>query len=132
MHSHGARSFLDLKLHDIPATMARATTAAVAQKAAYLTVHAAAGPTALRAVAEAARGSSTQVLAVTVLTSMSDYDLHATGVDSVLAEVVLQRAEMALDAGIDGVILFVPTQTVGYQPGQISALGEALKPLVGG
>jgi F420-dependent oxidoreductase-like protein len=37
-----------------------------------------------------------------------------------------------LDTGIDGVILFVPTQTVGYQPGQITALGEALKPLVGG
>ena len=104
VHSHGARSFLDLKLHDIPATMARATTAAVAQKAAYLTVHAAAGPTALRAVAEAARGSSTQVLAVTVLTSMSDDDLHATGVAGVLAEVVLQRAEMALDAGIDGFV----------------------------
>ncbi|NVN48791.1 LLM class F420-dependent oxidoreductase [Mycolicibacterium hippocampi] len=37
-----------------------------------------------------------------------------------------------LDAGIDGVIVFVPTQTVGYQPGQITALGEALKPLVAG
>lgn len=37
-----------------------------------------------------------------------------------------------LDAGIDGVIIFVPTQTVGYQPGQITALGEALKPLVAG
>ncbi|MGB3356808.1 MAG: LLM class F420-dependent oxidoreductase [Mycobacterium sp.] len=37
-----------------------------------------------------------------------------------------------LDAGIDGVIIFVPTQTVGYQPGQITALGEAIKPLVTG
>lgn len=37
-----------------------------------------------------------------------------------------------LDAGIDGVILYVPTQTIGYQPGQITALGAALKPLLGG
>jgi F420-dependent oxidoreductase-like protein len=46
-----------------------------------------------------------------------------------IAEQVQQKV---LDAGIDGVILFVPTQTVGYQPGQITALGEALKPLVTG
>ncbi|MHA0287424.1 LLM class F420-dependent oxidoreductase [Mycobacterium sp. C3-094] len=45
-------------------------------------------------------------------------------------EVAEQVQTKVLDAGIDGVILFVPTQTVGYQPGQITALGEALKPLV--
>lgn len=47
-------------------------------------------------------------------------------------QIAEQIQAKVLDAGIDGVILFVPTQTVGYQPGQISALGEALKPLVGG
>ena len=47
-------------------------------------------------------------------------------------QIAEQIQTKVLDAGIDGVILFVPTQTVGYQPGQISALGEALKPLVGG
>lgn len=47
-------------------------------------------------------------------------------------DVAEQIQTKVLDAGIDGVILFVPTQTVGYQPGQITALGEALKPLVTG
>ena len=43
-----------------------------------------------------------------------------------------QDIDELLDAGIDGVILFVPTQVVGYQPGHVTALGEALKPLVTG
>ncbi len=47
-------------------------------------------------------------------------------------QIAEQIKAKVLDAGIDGVILFVPTQTVGYQPGQITALGEALKPLVAG
>ncbi|TRW82405.1 LLM class F420-dependent oxidoreductase [Mycolicibacterium sp. 018/SC-01/001] len=45
-------------------------------------------------------------------------------------QIAEQIQSKVLDAGIDGVILFVPTQTVGYQPGQITALGEALRPLV--
>ncbi|KWX66357.1 LLM class F420-dependent oxidoreductase [Mycobacterium sp. NAZ190054] len=45
-------------------------------------------------------------------------------------QVAEQVKSKVLDAGIDGVVLYVPTQTVGYQPGQISALGEVLKPLV--
>lgn len=104
VHSHGARSFLDLKLHDIPATMSRATIAAVAQNAAYLTVHTAAGPTALREVAAAARGSSLQLLAVTVLTSMSDSDLQQTGVELSITDAVVRRVEMALETGIDGFV----------------------------
>lgn len=51
------------------------------------------------------------------------------GTPEQIAEQVQSRV---LDAGVGGVILFVPTQTVGYQPGQITALGEALKPLVAG
>ncbi len=47
-------------------------------------------------------------------------------------QVAEQIKTKVLDAGIDGVILYVPTQTVGYQPGQITALGEALEPLVNG
>ncbi|MEW5809878.1 MAG: LLM class F420-dependent oxidoreductase [Actinomycetota bacterium] len=47
-------------------------------------------------------------------------------------QIAEQIQTKVLDAGIDGVILFVPTQTVGYQPGQITALGEAVKPLVAG
>ncbi|OAN29223.1 LLM class F420-dependent oxidoreductase [Mycolicibacterium iranicum] len=47
-------------------------------------------------------------------------------------QIAEQIKEKVLDAGVDGVILFVPTQTVGYQPGQITALGDALKPLIAG
>lgn len=47
-------------------------------------------------------------------------------------QVAEQIKSEVLDAGVDGVILFVPTQTVGYRPGQIAALGETLKPLVTG
>ena len=47
-------------------------------------------------------------------------------------QIAEQIKAKVLDAGVDGVILFVPTQTVGYQPGQITALGEALRPLVAG
>jgi hypothetical protein len=45
-------------------------------------------------------------------------------------DVAEQIKTKVLDAGIDGVVLYVPTQIIGYQPGQITALGEALKPLV--
>ncbi|OBG23631.1 LLM class F420-dependent oxidoreductase [Mycolicibacterium celeriflavum] len=47
-------------------------------------------------------------------------------------EAAEQIKSKVLDAGIGGVILYVPTQTIGYQPGQITALGEHLKPLLGG
>jgi F420-dependent oxidoreductase-like protein len=47
-------------------------------------------------------------------------------------QVAEQIQAKVLDAGIDGVVVHIPTQVVGYQPGQITALGEALKPLVGG
>jgi alkanesulfonate monooxygenase SsuD/methylene tetrahydromethanopterin reductase-like flavin-dependent oxidoreductase (luciferase family) len=47
-------------------------------------------------------------------------------------QVAEQLQSKVLDAGIDGVVVHIPTQVIGYQPGQITALGEALKPLVGG
>ena len=75
-----AACFLDLKLHDIPATMASAARAASHLGARYLTVHASAGPAALEATLEALEGTSTQLLAVTVLTSMDDTELRACGV----------------------------------------------------
>ncbi|MBB2992650.1 F420-dependent oxidoreductase-like protein [Mycolicibacterium iranicum] len=59
-------------------------------------------------------------------------DFKQRMVAGTVEQIAEQVKEKVLDAGIDGVILFVPTQTVGYQPGQITALGEALKPLVTG
>ena len=99
----GARCFLDLKLHDIPATMARATAAASRLGATLLTVHAAAGPEALAAAAEAA-GSELRLLAVTVLTSLEARTLQQMGWSGTPQDIAARLAEVALRAGIDGLV----------------------------
>ncbi len=105
VRSFGAeRVFLDLKLHDIPATMAKATAVAASQNVALLTVHASAGPDALREVAKAAKGSNTRILAVTVLTSMSEGNLDAVGLAGPIQDAALRLADVALNAGIDGLV----------------------------
>jgi orotidine-5'-phosphate decarboxylase len=96
---------LDLKLHDIPATVARATAQAAALGAGLLTVHAAGGRAMLREAVAAARGAGeTRILAVTVLTSLDDTDLAETGGVGPVAELVRRRAALAADAGCDGVV----------------------------
>jgi orotidine-5'-phosphate decarboxylase len=100
----GARCFLDLKLHDIPATMAGAVRAAVGLGVHYLTVHASAGPEGLARSAEAAVGSDTQLLAVTVLTSMDQGQLAGIGLHEPTAAVVERYAALALGSGIGGLV----------------------------
>ena len=80
--SSGRKVFLDLKYHDIPNTVASAVRSAADLNVAMLTVHAAGGSKMLRAAAEAAAQSPSKplVLAVTVLTSMADEDLHEVGI----------------------------------------------------
>ncbi|GAB4210598.1 MAG: orotidine-5'-phosphate decarboxylase [Sandaracinaceae bacterium] len=118
VHDAGARCFLDLKLHDIPATMAAATSRAVAEGVAFLTVHAAAGPSALRAVADAAQGSQTQLLAVTVLTSLDASELAAIGLDA--PEPTARRlARIARDAGVMGLVC---------SPHEVASLREQVGP----
>lgn len=104
VHEHGAACFLDLKLHDIPNTMARAAAAARAMGVRYLSVHAAAGPEALRATREAVDGSETTLLAVTVLTSMDAAELEATGLVASPEALVEQRARIARAAGLTGFV----------------------------
>jgi orotidine-5'-phosphate decarboxylase len=103
---HDRPVFLDLKLHDIPETVERAVASAAAHGVKYLTVHAAGGPTMLRRAVERARkeSSTLQLLAVTVLTSMSDEDLRATGVDATAREQVVRLAKLAWDAGVRGFV----------------------------
>jgi orotidine-5'-phosphate decarboxylase len=98
--------FLDLKLHDIPNTVARAVRSVAEIGAELLTVHASGGPTMLAAAAEAAKAvaKGPQLLAVTVLTSMDRAQLAATGVADAPADQVLRLAEMAVDAGISGFV----------------------------
>ncbi len=100
----GKNVFLDLKYHDIPNTVAAAVREAAQLGVSMLTVHAAGGTTMLRAAAEAARSadSDLHVLAVTVLTSMDENDLNATGVPGQVLDQVVRLASMALKAGAPG------------------------------
>jgi len=98
----GRRVMLDLKLHDIPETVARATRQVAELGAELLTVHASGG----RAMLETAVGAAgaTRILAVTVLTSLGDPDLEAIGVKDWGGAQVLRLARLARDAGCAGVV----------------------------
>lgn len=104
VHARGAECFLDLKLHDIPATVASAVRAAVDLKVRYLTVHSTMGRAALTDAVQAASQSSTSLLAVTVLTSLDNVALRSLGVNEGTPESVLRRAELALSAGVGGLV----------------------------
>ena len=99
-----ANVFLDLKLHDIPNTVAGAVRSALDLDPLLLTLHAAGGPAMLRAAVEARGDRRTKLLAVTVLTSLDDSDLAATGQSGPTAVQVQRLALLAKSAGIDGVV----------------------------
>ena len=102
----GLNVFLDLKLHDIPNTVAGAVRSVSSTGAALLTVHASGGPAMLSAAAEAASATpgAPRLLAVTVLTSMDEAQLRATGVASTATAQVIRLADIALAAGIPGLV----------------------------
>lgn len=104
VHQHGAACFLDLKLHDIPATMAGAAARAAALGVRYLTVHASAGPIALRETVKAVAGSETRILAVTVLTSLDEAQLTVVGHTQTPSALATRLAEVALGAGVPGLV----------------------------
>lgn len=116
IRERGYQVFLDLKLHDIPNTVASAVRTASASGASLLTLHAVGGPVMLAAAKEAAERlvQKPRLLAVTVLTSMDDAQLHATGIAATPAEQVIRLAEMAIDAGIDGLVCS-PEEIVGIR-----------------
>lgn len=99
----GLPVFLDLKLHDIPNTVAKAVEALRPLEPAVLTVHAAGGKSMLEA-AKAAASSNTRVVAVTVLTSLDGEDLRSIGVSSEPRELVERLAQLAKSAGLDGIV----------------------------
>lgn len=99
--------FLDLKLHDIPETMAKAAAVLTDLGAWMFNVHAAAGPEALRRVRErvhavAGGGTRPLVIGVTVLTSL--FDLKHMGTTASAADVAAGLAKLCADAGLDGVV----------------------------
>ncbi|MCC6551580.1 MAG: orotidine-5'-phosphate decarboxylase [Polyangiaceae bacterium] len=114
----GLDVFLDLKLHDIPETVARAVASAAELGVRYLTVHATGGAEMLkRAAQEANRSDGLILLAVTVLTSLDDADLAAQGVGEGAPAHARRLAELARAAGIRGFVT---------SPADVSALRAAL------
>src|ERR1700710_2930818 len=98
----GKKVFVDLKLHDIGNTVARGVESVATLGATFLTVHA--YPQTMKAAVEARAGSSLKILAVTVLTSYDDGDLHAAGYRLGVADMVEARAQQAQVLGIDGIV----------------------------
>jgi orotidine-5'-phosphate decarboxylase len=98
----GVGVFLDLKLHDIPATVSGAARAVSRLRPEILTVHAAGGSDVIRAAVESA--PATCVAAVTVLTSLGDDDLSELGVPGPISDVVRRMAVLAVAAGARGLV----------------------------
>lgn len=99
----GLPIFLDLKLHDIPNTVAKAVQALRPLEPAIITVHAAGGRAMLEE-AKAAAGTHTRVVAVTVLTSLDSVDLEDIGVAASAHDQVERLAGLARAAGLDGIV----------------------------
>jgi orotidine-5'-phosphate decarboxylase len=129
MIERGFRVFLDLKFHDIPNTVAQACAAATRLGVWMLNVHAAGG----RAMLEAARDAVARtaadagrprplLIAVTVLTSLSDADLRDTGVDRAAADQALKLAQLTAASGLDGVV-----SSAVEAPALRAALGPGFK-----
>jgi len=101
----GKRVFLDLKLFEIPNSVAGAVSAAGRLGVSMVTVHASAGTAVLRAAVEAARPyPQLKVLALTVITSMRDQDLSEVGINAPVEEQVVRLARLAAQAGCHGVV----------------------------
>jgi orotidine-5'-phosphate decarboxylase len=111
MIQRGFRVFLDLKFHDIPNTVAQACAAATRLGVWMLNVHAAGGRAMLEAARDAVATTAAQtgrarplLIAVTVLTSLTDADMKATGVGAVTADQALRLARLTASCGLDGVV----------------------------
>lgn len=102
-HASGLPIFLDLKFHDIPNTVAGAMQAIHVLEPAIVTVHASGGR-AMMEDAKAAAANGTKVVGVTMLTSLDERDLARTGVEGTPHDHVMRLADLAHDAGLDGIV----------------------------
>lgn len=103
----GLPIFLDLKLHDIPNTVAKAVETLLPLRPAFLTLHAGGGRAMMAAAAEAAAKAgprAPRLLAVSVLTSLNEADLADLGIDATPSDQVQRLAALARAAGIDGLV----------------------------
>jgi orotidine-5'-phosphate decarboxylase len=101
--STGAKVWLDLKLYDIPNTVARAVESASTLGVQMLTVHLSGGSEMIRA-ATATRGKTMLLLGVTVLTSATERTLREVGITDKVEDQVLRLATLGVEAGIDGIV----------------------------
>jgi orotidine-5'-phosphate decarboxylase len=105
LRDRGFNVFLDLKLHDIPNTVAGAVRSATQAGASLLTIHASGGAAMMVAAAEAASApGSPRLLAVTVLTSMDASELAGIGITASAVDQVLRLARLSRASGIDGMV----------------------------
>lgn len=105
LRQRGFRIFLDLKLHDIPNTVAGAIRSVGSVGAELLTIHASGGRAMLQAAADAAQApGSPRLVAVTVLTSMDSGELASVGISDTPAEHALRLAHLAKNCGINGMV----------------------------
>jgi orotidine-5'-phosphate decarboxylase len=120
LRDRGYQVFLDLKLHDIPNTVAGAVRSVARSGASLLTVHASGGAEMMQAAAQAATApGAPRLLAVTVLTSMDAAQLAAVGVTDPPTAQVLRLARLAADAGIHGLVCSAE---------EVSAVRQAMGP----
>ena len=113
----GKKVFLDLKLHDIPNTVEKATAQVADLGATFLTVHA--FPQTMKAAVKGRGAGSLMILAVTVMTSYDDADLVEAGYALGVKDLVERRARQAHSIGVDGLIL---------SPEEVSAMRALLGP----
>jgi len=120
--AHNKHVFLDLKLHDIPNTVAKAARAAAELGADLITVHAAGGRRMMEAARNAVEGTQTKLLAVTVLTSLTEAELRdEVGMPETPEQAVARLARLAVDAGAHGVVaspleVELLRKTIGAEP----------------
>ncbi len=120
----GTPIFLDLKLHDIPNTVAGGVRAVLPLRPRMLTIHAGGGSAMVRAAAQAAASAGTDrpmILAVTVLTSLGQDDLNNVGIATTATEQVIRLGRLAIDAGADGLVC---------SPLEVALLRQAFGPKV--
>ena len=118
----GKKVFLDLKMHDIGNTVTRGVESIAKSGATFVTVHA--YPQTMKAAVEA-RGPNLKILAVTVLTSYDDADLHAAGYRLNVSDLVEARAQQAQVLGVDGIVCSAEEaahlrKIVGHQIGLVT------------
>ena len=102
LRGEGNQVFLDLKMYDIGETVKRAVAQVAKMGVQFLTIHSV--PQVMRAAMEGAQGTQLQLLAVTVLTSLDDDDLHEMGVASSVAELVEKRVRQTIEAKVHGLV----------------------------